>query len=63
MPPSASGVTTILFSHLTFPGQFAHLAAALAERPDTQIVAVRCTGQKLHPKIRSLQYDPSRGPA
>ncbi len=61
MPPSASGVTTILFIHQNFPGQFVHLAASLAERPDTRVVAVRSTGQKLHPKIRSLQYNPLEG--
>jgi glycosyltransferase involved in cell wall biosynthesis len=53
-----AGVTTILFIHQNFPAQFVHLAAALAERPSTQIVAVRATERKLHPKIRGLQYDP-----
>ncbi len=61
MPPSASGDTTVLFIHQNFPAQFVHLSAALAERPNTRIVAVRSTGQKLHPRIRSLHYNPLAG--
>ena len=57
----------ILFVHQNFPGQYKHLAPALADSPGNEVVAI---GQEsnvkrvrggLHPRIRLLAYPEPRG--
>ena len=51
----------ILFIHQNFPGQFLHLAPALAERGH-QVVALTDTGNKRQSPVRTLRYkhDPAQ---
>jgi glycosyltransferase involved in cell wall biosynthesis len=52
-----------IFIHQNFPGQFRHVAAALANDPGNEIVALGETQRlksrpPLHPRIRTLGYTP-----
>ncbi|MGH8601549.1 MAG: glycosyltransferase family 4 protein [Gammaproteobacteria bacterium] len=50
----------VLFIHQNFPGQFRHIAAHLAQRPDVQLLAIgRDTAPGL-PGVRLLRYKPHR---
>lgn len=56
----------LLFLHQNFPGQFKHLAPALAADPANEVVAIgeeqaiaRCTG--LHPRLKLLAYPKPQG--
>jgi glycosyltransferase involved in cell wall biosynthesis len=55
-----------LFVHQNFPGQFRHVAAALAEMPKHKIVAIGETANlknrpRLHPAITVVGYQPKQG--
>jgi glycosyltransferase involved in cell wall biosynthesis len=49
----------ILFIHQNFPGQFGHLASALAQRGD-EVIALRIENRANLAGIKILQYQPSR---
>lgn len=56
-----------LFIHQNFPGQFRHVARALAEDPANEVVAIgeaRKPGDRpvLHPRIQLLEYRPRAHP-
>jgi hypothetical protein len=49
----------ILFIHQNFPGQYRHIAAALADDPGNQVLAIGEAGNlgRLgHPRVRELGY-------
>jgi glycosyltransferase involved in cell wall biosynthesis len=50
-----------LFVHQNFPGQFVHVAAALAEAGH-QVVALGITGRNV-PGVQYVRYEPARPPA
>jgi Glycosyl transferase family 4 group len=50
----------VLFVHQNFPGQYLHLAAALAARGD-EVSALAIERQKPPPGVRVLCYKPQRG--
>jgi glycosyltransferase involved in cell wall biosynthesis len=50
----------VLFVHQNFPGQYLHLAPALAARGD-EVVALAIQGQKPLPGVRVIRYKPERG--
>lgn len=50
----------ILFVHQNFPGQFVHLAAALAERKH-EVVALAIHKRSPLPNIKTIYYQPQRG--
>ena len=51
----------ILFVHQNFPGQFKHLAPALAALPGVEVVAL-CIGQApTMPGVRVVRYQTGRG--
>jgi len=50
----------ILFVHQNFPGQYLHLAPALAARGD-DVTALAIEGQKPMPGVRIFRYKPERG--
>jgi hypothetical protein len=50
----------VLFVHQNFPGQYLHLAPALAARGD-EVVALSIKGQKPLPGVRVYRYKPRRG--
>ncbi|MBT5320228.1 MAG: glycosyltransferase [Chromatiales bacterium] len=55
----------ILFVHQNFPGQYRHVASALADDPANQVLAIGeagNVGRMRHPRIRELGY-PSPEPA
>ena len=54
-----------LFIHQNFPGQFKHLAAALANMPENDVLAIGQAdhlGRLRHPRVRELGYKTPRGP-
>lgn len=51
----------ILFVHQNFPGQFKHLAPALAADPANEVRALGITAQSNHPRVRAHRYKPLRG--
>ena len=51
----------ILFIHQNFPGQFKHLAPALAARPGHQVVAMHINATSALPGVRTLRYAPQPG--
>jgi hypothetical protein len=50
----------VLFVHQNFPGQYLHLAPALAARGD-EVVALAIEGKKPSPGVRVITYKPRRG--
>jgi glycosyltransferase involved in cell wall biosynthesis len=50
----------VLFVHQNFPGQYLHLAPALAARGD-DVVALAIEGQRPMPGVRIVHYKPQRG--
>src|SRR5512132_4208648 len=50
----------VLFVHQNFPGQYLHLAPALAARGD-EVVALSIEAQKPPPGVRVFRYRPRRG--
>jgi glycosyltransferase involved in cell wall biosynthesis len=46
----------ILFIHQNFPGQYKHLAPALAARPGNEVVALAMNDNPSPPGVRSLRY-------
>jgi glycosyltransferase involved in cell wall biosynthesis len=62
MTESFSGVK-VLFIHQNFPGQFAHLAPALAADPKNEVVALRMQREPAGAwkGVRIVPYHPSRG--
>ena len=51
----------ILFVHQNFPGQFKHLAQALAADPANEVVAFAMNGYAGAEGIRAVNYQPARG--
>ena len=51
----------ILFVHQNFPGQFKHLAPALAAQPANEVVALSIRATPHQQGIRILNYQPARG--
>ncbi|MBK8209351.1 MAG: glycosyltransferase family 4 protein [Rhodospirillales bacterium] len=49
----------VLFVHQNFPGQYLHLAPALAARGD-EVVALAIEGEKPLPGVRTFRYKPQR---
>ena len=47
----------VLFVHQNFPGQFVHLASALARQPGHEIVAVGSRSARSLPNVRLIPYD------
>ena len=52
----------VLFVHEGFPGQYCHLAAALARRPDHQVVFLTRQRAGSLPGVKKLIYTPARLP-
>jgi glycosyltransferase involved in cell wall biosynthesis len=55
-----------LFVHQNFPAQFRHLVAALADRPEHQVIAIGENANLkargfAHPRVQLLGYDPHAG--
>ncbi|ABL66309.1 glycosyltransferase family 4 protein [Chlorobium phaeobacteroides] len=55
-----------LFVHQNFPGQFRHVAKALAEMPEHRVVGIGESANlkgrlSLHPRINVMGYQPKRG--
>ena len=50
----------ILFVHNNFPGQFRHIAEALARDPKLTVVAVGSPGSRPVPGVRLLKYSMNR---
>ncbi len=50
----------ILFVHNNFPGQFRHIAAALARDPKVTVVGVGAPGSRPLPGVRLLRYSMNR---
>lgn len=53
----------VLFVHKVFPGQYAHLARALAAERGNEVVFLHAEGDDEIPGIRKLRIAPSRGAA
>lgn len=51
----------ILFVHQNFPGQFKHLAPALANKPEHEIVVLTISQHSGHERLRVVAYKPARG--
>lgn len=54
----------VLFVHQNFPGQYAHLAGALADQPGNEVIAIGekdNLGRLKHPRIREVGYTKPRG--
>jgi len=54
----------ILFIHQNFPGQYKHIAPALAEVPGNEVIAIGerpNLGRLRHPKVREVGYKPPQG--
>ncbi|MFD2366662.1 glycosyltransferase family 4 protein [Pseudoduganella sp. GCM10020061] len=51
----------ILLVHQNFPGQFKHLAQALAADPANEVVAFAMNNYEGGPRIRAVHYQPARG--
>lgn len=51
----------LLFVHQNYPGQFRHLAPAMAGRPDTEVVALCMHERPLPDQLRVVRYRPTRG--
>ncbi|MFD0934173.1 glycosyltransferase [Methylobacterium trifolii] len=51
----------ILFVHQNFPAQYAHVARALAARPDCEVVALAMTEKSPIPGVRVVTHAVSRG--
>lgn len=54
----------ILFVHQNFPGQYKHLAAALADDDQNEVVAIGekgNIGRLRHPKVKEIGYEKPRG--
>lgn len=59
----SSGITRVLFVHEGFPGQYCHMAAALARRPDHQVVFATRQRSGSLPGVKKLLYRPARLPS
>lgn len=53
----------ILFVHQNFPAQYAHVARALAARPDCEVVALSMKANAPIPGVRVVTHAPQRGNA
>jgi glycosyl transferase family 4 len=53
-------IMRVLFVHQNFPGQYLHLAPALAARGD-EVVALAIEAQPPPPGVRVVRYRPRRG--
>ena len=51
----------VLFVHQNFPGQYKHLAPALAGRPGHEVVALTINECPPIPGVRVIRYTPKRG--
>jgi glycosyltransferase involved in cell wall biosynthesis len=51
----------VLFVHQNFPGQYKHLAPALAARPDSEVVALSINKQPPMAGVKIIHYEPKRG--
>lgn len=51
----------ILFVHQNFPGQFKHLAPALAANPENEVVVMTMNAFSGGGRIRAVNYKPARG--
>ena len=51
----------ILFIHQNFPGQYKHLAPALAANPENQVKSLSITANTTIPRVDSIKYTISRG--
>jgi glycosyltransferase involved in cell wall biosynthesis len=51
----------ILFAHQNFPGQFKHLAPALAANLNNRVVALHINAAPRLPGVATVAYQPSRG--
>jgi len=54
----------VLFVHQNFPGQYKHLAAALADDDQNEVVAIGekgNLGRLQHPKVKEIGYEKPRG--
>jgi glycosyltransferase involved in cell wall biosynthesis len=58
----SSPKTRVLFVHEGFPGQYCHLAAALARLPDHQVVFLTRQHSGSLPGVKKLVYTPARLP-
>jgi glycosyltransferase involved in cell wall biosynthesis len=52
----------ILFIHQNFPGQFKHLAPAMAAIPGNQVVALAINKNPSHPAVKVIHYKINRTP-
>lgn len=50
----------LLFAHKTFPGQYAHLAAALGAAPENDVVFLHAEGDGEIPGVRKIRIKPAR---
>ncbi len=53
----------ILFIHQSFPGQFVHLSAHLAQKPEHRVVALGMTNNQIPAVIEFRRYQLLRSPA
>lgn len=53
----------ILFIHQNCPGQYKHLARALADKPENEVVFITKPGKPDVPGVRKVEYSPHRSPA
>lgn len=51
----------VLFVHQNFPGQYKHLAPALAARPGNEVLALAINKQPELPGVKTRYYEPKRG--
>lgn len=51
----------VLFIHQNFPGQYKHLAPALAARSGNEVVALAINKQPELPGVKTIRYEPKRG--
>ncbi len=56
----SSSAMRLLFVHQNFPGQFRHLAPAIAARPGTEVVALGMHERAVPGQIRVVRYRPER---
>lgn len=61
-PPAPEAlVLKVLFVHQNFPGQYQHLAPALAALPETEVVALTLSEPHAVPGVRVIRYSVARG--
>ena len=51
----------LLFVHQNFPGQYKHLAPAMARRPGHRVVAMHINATTAMPGVETRRYSPTRG--